>query len=74
MGHPTKARRLPRAAGNAATERMRERLDSLAGEALAMDATPGLRLLVLADDSIRLDLSYGTLGDTIRTPHPGIGL
>ena len=26
-----------------------------------MDATPGLRLLVLADDSIRLDLSYGTL-------------
>ncbi|MGB1074062.1 MAG: glycoside hydrolase family 3 N-terminal domain-containing protein [Flavobacteriales bacterium] len=68
MGHPTQARRLPRAAGNAATERMRERLDSLAGEALAMDATPGLRLLVLADDSIRLDLSYGTLGDSSRTP------
>ena len=67
-GHPTKAHRLPRTETDSGTEELGRRLDSLAGEAIAMGATPGLRLLVVAGDSIRYDGAHGTLGDSAGTP------
>jgi len=48
--------------------RMGERLDSLANDAMDMGATPGLRLLVVHEDSIRYDRALGTLGDSAATP------
>jgi len=68
MGNPTEMERLPRGTPNATSKRMELRLDSLAREAIEMGATPGLRLLVLAGDSICYDGAHGTLGDAGTTP------
>ena len=65
MGHPTAAQRLPH---GAPMPQLQQRLDSLAQAAIDMDATPGMRILVLAGDSIRCNGSYGALGDSASTP------
>lgn len=66
MGHPTNAARLPHAA--ASNLELNRRLDSLAAEAIDMEATPGLRMLVVARDSIRYDGAHGTLGHGDEQP------
>ena len=67
MGNPTALERLPRGAPSVTTKRMGRRLDSLAQDAIAIGATPGLRLLVLTEDSICYDGAHGTLGDVAAT-------
>lgn len=67
-GFPMVATRLPRAVPSPPIEHMAQRLDSLADAAIAMGATPGMRILVLQDDSIRHDAAYGFLGDQDHTP------
>jgi len=60
QGHPTRATRLPRAIE--AQSELARRLDSLATAAIDMGATPGLRMLIVAGDSIRYDGVHGSLG------------
>ena len=60
-GHPTTARRLPRSLDSRPS--LTRRLDSLAALALDMEATPGLRMLVVNHGTICHDGAYGTLGD-----------
>ena len=67
QGNPSEAHRLPRSASVGAYENMADRLDSLAAEALEMKSTPGMRILVVADDSVRYDGCHGTLGDSAQT-------
>ena len=67
-GSPMMATRLLRAVPNPSTERMAQRLDSLADAAIVMGATPGMRILVLKDDSIHHDAAYGVLGDGSNRP------
>lgn len=67
QGTPTSASRLPRAQ-SAPHLRLIARLDSLANAALHMEATPGLRIMVVAQDSIRYDGCHGHLGDAQETP------
>ena len=67
QGIPTTANRLPRS-HNATRSSLTRRLDSLAQAAIDMEATPGLRLMVVAQDSIRYDGCHGHLGDANQTP------
>lgn len=67
QGNPTAALRLPRSRTEGAYGAMADRLDSLANEAIALKSTPGMRILVVADDTVRYDGCHGTLGDTART-------
>lgn len=66
MGHPTRAKKLPHATPR--NDRLTARLDSLSSAAIDAGATPGLRVLVLVQDSIRYDGCHGTLGDAANTP------
>ncbi len=68
QGNPTTARRLPRSESTPQMAEMGMRLDSLAKEAVGMSSTPGMRVLVVVDDSIRYDGAHGHLGDTAATP------
>ena len=68
QGKPSFAQRLPRIEPNARMEEMGRRLDSLALEAVNMESTPGMRILVVIDDTIRYDGSHGHLGDSAATP------
>lgn len=68
MGNPTPAARLPHAPPSPARSELTRRLDSLSQAALDMEATPGLRLLVLDGGAIIHDAAYGTLGDADQTP------
>lgn len=68
MGNPISAPRLFRAPPDSASRAMGHRLDSLADAAIAMGATPGMRILVTRGDSIRHDAAYGSLGDEADTP------
>ena len=47
---------------------MELRLDSLAAAAVDLSSTPGMRILVVVDDSIRYDGTHGHLGDAAATP------
>ncbi len=67
-GHPSPALRLPRSAPNSTMMAMGMRLDSLARAAIDMDATPGMRMLIVVEDTIRYDGTHGTLGDSKKTP------
>lgn len=67
-GMPALRHRLPRARPDSAMVRMSARLDSLARAAVALESTPGMRILVVVKDSIRHDGSHGTLGDPASTP------
>ena len=66
-GNPTPALRLRHAPPNAALHGLHQRLDSLAEVAIEMQATPGLRLLVLQHGAIVHDAAHGTLGDANQT-------
>lgn len=66
-GVPVRATRIPHA-NTGHTQHLTERLDSLCLAALALGATPGVRLMVVAGDSICYDGSHGTLGDALGTP------
>ncbi len=68
QGTPTRSFKLPRAQPNSSATAMKVRLDSLSEAALDMEAAPGLRILVVADDSIRYDGCHGHLGDEQKTP------
>ncbi|MCH1582942.1 MAG: serine hydrolase [Flavobacteriales bacterium] len=68
QGNPTKAHRLPRAVADDKWTAMAARLDSLAGAAIDLASTPGMRILVVADDSVRYDGAHGHLGDSAQTP------
>ena len=67
-GIPQGARRLHRAVPDDTFTLMGQRLDSLAKAAIDMESTPGMRMLIVAGDSIRYDGSHGFLGDEDRTP------
>ena len=68
QGSPSAARRLPRANPSPGTMAMELRLDSLAAAAVDLSSTPGMRILVVVDDSIRYDGTHGHLGDAAATP------
>lgn len=68
QGHPLKSRRLPRSLNTSGFREMGERLDSLANAAIALSSTPGMRILVVASDTIRYDGCHGHLGDSLQTP------
>ena len=68
QGSPSAARRLPRANPSPGTMAMELRLDSLAAAAVDISSTPGMRILVVVDDSIRYDGTHGHLGDAAATP------
>ena len=67
QGSPTKAQRLPRAAPDDGWTAMALRLDSLAAAAIELASTPGMRIMVVADDSVRYDGAHGHLGDSAHT-------
>ena len=66
-GSPHPAHRLPRVGPRGGMVTMGLRLDSLAEAAIAMASTPGMRILVLARDTIRYDGCHGHLGDAAQT-------
>lgn len=68
QGSPSAVRRLPRANPSPGTMAMELRLDSLAAAAVDLSSTPGMRILVVVDDSIRYDGTHGHLGDAAATP------
>ena len=68
QGSPTAAVRLPRSHPPPPMVEMGLRLDSLAAAAVDLSSTPGLRILVVVNDSIRYDGAHGQLGDAAKTP------
>jgi len=68
QGNPLRSRRLPRTSPSPTMKVMGERLDSLAAEAVHLASTPGMRILVVVNDSIRYDGTHGNLGDPAATP------
>ena len=66
-GNPRGRCRLPRVEPNPDFARMGERMDSLSLAAINLAATPGMRIMVVVDDTIRYDGCHGHLGDDART-------
>jgi len=67
QGNPLKARKLPRSTSVHRFQKMSQRLDSLSQVAIATASTPGIRILVVENDTIRYDGSHGHLGDALQT-------